>query len=73
MRLKEMKIKTRLAKVRYLIAEELRFMFDVRDFINTVDPVKLKRMYKAETSGNKKEYNRIRIELLNEYRRLKDN
>jgi len=30
-------------------------------------------MYKAETSGNKKEYNRIRIELLNEYRRLKDN
>lgn len=48
-------------------------MFDVREFINTVDPVKLKRMYKADTTGNKAEYNRIRSELLNEYRRLKDN
>ena len=47
-------------------------MFDVREFINTVDPVKLNRMYKADTTGNKEEYNRIKAELLNEYRRLKE-
>jgi|GEM_PF-2137472 hypothetical protein len=48
-------------------------MFDVRDFMNTVSPAKLKRMYKAETTGNKAEYNRIKTELLREYRRLKAN
>jgi len=48
-------------------------MFDVRDFINTVDSDKLKRMYRADTTGNKAEYNRIKAELLREYRRLKEN
>ncbi|MFW5686599.1 MAG: hypothetical protein ACOCXL_00265 [Halanaerobium sp.] len=45
---------------------------EIQKFLGTVDPVKLKRMYKAEASDNRAEYNRIKAELLREYRRLKD-
>lgn len=44
---------------------------EIQEFLGTVDPVKLKRMHRADTSGNKAAYNRIKSELLEEYRRLK--
>ena len=45
---------------------------EIQKFLGTVDPVKLKLMYKAEASDNRAEYNKIKAELLNEYRRLKE-
>lgn len=43
-------------------------MTDIKEFIGSVDPVKLEKMYKAEEIGDKKEYNRLKVQLLREYR-----
>jgi hypothetical protein len=48
-------------------------MFDVKEFIGSVDPKKLDRMYKAEISGDKKTYNKIKSELLEQFRKNKKN